>query len=391
MSDFNRRIAIITPFYTPAKLSGSSLLNKQIAELLKENGLQVTVITSNAYWVRYWKDLLFNRTIKPKDIEENGIRIIRLKHHHLISSITYLLSHYLNFILPKQVRAKFEIMHYGPFLDQKELASQINKNNFDIVYSSTLPLFLNFQLVDIISKLNKKPTFIFRPDFHVALPVFHNYLLQSILKRADLIQVFTKSEKKALMRTFNIKENKVKIIPAAIKIKNTHISTKEVLDFKKKYKLGGKKIVLFKGDQSYILLSVGLSSKEWFLEKMFGERSFLIDLGYVSEKNKQIAFQVSNIFCLPSISESFGIVYLEAWLQKKPVIGVKITAIRELIENNKGGVCVEFNNELELKNAINLLTNNKSLARLYGLNGYRALKNKYNFNNLKTIYLKMFR
>src|SRR3989338_6812680 len=121
MSDFNRRIAIITPFYTPAKLSGSSLLNKQIAELLKENGFQVTVITSNAYWVRYWKDLLFNRTIKPKDIEENGIRIIRLKHHHLISSITYLLSHYLNFILPKQVRAKFEIMHYGPFLDQKEL------------------------------------------------------------------------------------------------------------------------------------------------------------------------------------------------------------------------------------------------------------------------------
>jgi len=412
MSDFNRRIAIITPFYTPAKLSGSSLLNKQIAELLKENGFQVTVITSNAYWVRYWKDLLFNRTIKPKDIEENGIRIIRLKHHHLISSITYLLSHYLNFILPKQVRAKFEIMHYGPFLDQKELASQINKNNFDIVYSSTLPLFLNFQLVDIISKLNKKPTFIFRPDFHVALPVFHNYLLQSILKRADLIQVFTKSEKKALMRTFNIKENKVKIIPAAIKIKNTHISTKEVLDFKKKYKLGGKKIVLFVGernyhkgalfllktmrnlfkeDQSYILLSIGLSKKEWFLEKMFGERSFLIDLGYVSEKNKQIAFQVSNIFCLPSISESFGIVYLEAWLQKKPVIGVKIPAIRELIENNKGGVCVEFNNELELKNAINLLTNNKSLARLYGLNGYRALKNKYNFNNLKTIYLKMFR
>src|SRR3972149_6468397 len=100
MSDFNTRIAQICTINNGATLSGSGLLNKLIAELLKENGFQVTVITSNAYWVRYWKDLLFNRTIKPKDIEENGIRIIRLKHHHLISSITYLLSHYLNFILP---------------------------------------------------------------------------------------------------------------------------------------------------------------------------------------------------------------------------------------------------------------------------------------------------
>ena len=60
---------------------------------------------------------------------------------------------------------------------------------------------------------------------------------------------------------------------------------------------------------------------------------------------------------MPSRSESFGLVYLEAWLHKKPVIGCKIGPVMNLIDDKKNGMLVSFDNASELISALETLQN----------------------------------
>ena len=405
-----KNVAIVTPFYPPAIISGSSLLNKQLAELFTDNGYNVPVITSDSYQIRYLRDLLSKRNIKSTETLINKIKVIRLKHHRFLTGFAYVFSKYLYFLLPKNLRSKIEIMHYGPYFDNKDLLDKLDNGNFDYIYSSTLPLFLNLQLAEIIHRLKKRPKFIFRPEFHAELPVFYNRNLGNIVNKADLLHIYFPSEKKKLIETFKISKNKFFLQPPVIKIETLNIKEKAVIQFKKKHKLAGKKIILFAGtrnyhkgalfllrtvqklfeeDNSFVLLSIGLDSLEWRLAKLFAKKQALIDLGYVNEKIKQISFQVCDIFCLPSVSESFGLVYLEAWLNKKPVIGVNIPTSRELIENNHGGKCVEFGNIAELKKVIYSLINNRALLRNLAENGYQTAMKNFSFKNVSN-NLEMF-
>lgn len=411
MSGNKKKVAIVTAFYPPANLSGSTLLNKQIAEFLGKNGYRVTVITSDAFHIKYWGDILFNKFIAKKNDTINGIRVIRLKHHPLMSSFLYILFKYLGFILPKQIKNKIEIMYQGPYINQKNLEIVIQKGNFDTIYCSTLPFFLNIQVAEIIRNLTAKPKFIFRSDLHPSLPVYHNPFLKKIYSCANLLQVFTLSEKKELKKIFKINGKKLEIIPATINSHLQDINSVEIMNFKKKYGLNDKKIVLFAGmrnyykgalfllktiknlykkDPSLILISIGPNEKEWNFAKILEGQGCLLDLGFVSDRLKQIVFKSCDIFCLPSIAESFGITYLEAWLEKKPVIGAKIPSSQELIEKNKGGLCVDFNNVEQLEKTIVLLTNDKNLSRFYGENGYKAVRLKYNFDKNSGNYLKLF-
>ncbi|MBU1323497.1 glycosyltransferase family 4 protein, partial [Patescibacteria group bacterium] len=85
----------------------------------------------------------------------------------------------------------------------------------------------------------------------------------------------------------------------------------------------------------------------------------------------------ADVFCMVSAVESFGLVYLEAWQKKKPVIGADIGPVRELIEGAQGGSLVKFGRVDELAAEIDRLVKNKDLAKRLGENGYKALKIRY--------------
>ncbi len=66
----------------------------------------------------------------------------------------------------------------------------------------------------------------------------------------------------------------------------------------------------------------------------------IVELGAVPDEDLDDSFDAADIFCLPSTQESFGIVYLQAWLRKKPVIAADIPSSREIIEEGKTGFLV---------------------------------------------------
>ena len=75
------------------------------------------------------------------------------------------------------------------------------------------------------------------------------------------------------------------------------------------------------------------------------------------------------ILALPSRTESFGIVYLEAWAYGKPVIGAQAWGVKTVIDNGQDGLLVPFGDVSALADAIHTLAENPELRRSMGERG----------------------
>ena len=120
------------------------------------------------------------------------------------------------------------------------------------------------------------------------------------------------------------------------------------------------------------LLLIGSSSPDFdsFFSDLSQEyQKRILDLGVVNETEKNEALSACDIFVLPSKSESFGLVYIEAWMHSKPVIGCKIKSIAEVIEDHKNGILTEFGNIQELEKAITFLIENPQECKKFGKEG----------------------
>jgi glycosyltransferase involved in cell wall biosynthesis len=83
---------------------------------------------------------------------------------------------------------------------------------------------------------------------------------------------------------------------------------------------------------------------------------------------------------LPSRSDSFGIVILEAWAHAKPVVAADSGGIPGVIDHGVNGLLVPFGRPRELAAAIGRLLRDVALARSLGENGRRKLASEYSWN-----------
>lgn len=75
-------------------------------------------------------------------------------------------------------------------------------------------------------------------------------------------------------------------------------------------------------------------------------------LGVVSEQEKHDLLAAADLLAMPSRTDSFGIVYLEAWLAGKPVIGARVWAMDEVIADGVDGLLVPFGDPAATAKAI---------------------------------------
>ncbi|HUQ17143.1 MAG TPA: glycosyltransferase family 4 protein [Candidatus Saccharimonadales bacterium] len=66
----------------------------------------------------------------------------------------------------------------------------------------------------------------------------------------------------------------------------------------------------------------------------------IVHLENARAATKADALEACSLFAMPSLHETFGLGYLEAWLHSKPVIGGDIPAIRDVIDDGVDGICV---------------------------------------------------
>ncbi len=107
----------------------------------------------------------------------------------------------------------------------------------------------------------------------------------------------------------------------------------------------------------------------------------LLDLGQATDEEKEDALAACDVFCLPSVGESFGIVYVEAWRYGKPVIAGSAPALSELIQDDVNGYCVPQDPGRIAQVASHLLLN-ASLRERLGQAGRRLQQERYTWEKV---------
>ncbi|RNI25750.1 glycosyltransferase family 4 protein [Rufibacter latericius] len=90
----------------------------------------------------------------------------------------------------------------------------------------------------------------------------------------------------------------------------------------------------------------------------------------------------SDVVLVPSISEGFGVVFLEAFNNRKPVIAFDVPAANEIIENNISGILVPPYDTSKLSDAIVSLLSSKSKMDTISANAYQRLGSYFNLDRM---------
>jgi glycosyltransferase involved in cell wall biosynthesis len=95
----------------------------------------------------------------------------------------------------------------------------------------------------------------------------------------------------------------------------------------------------------------------------------ILDVGRVSDAERGSWLARADVLCLPSASESFGLVVPEAWSQRVPVVVSDIPVLRELVSASGGGLVASADPK-SLAHAIRSLLDDPARARSLGQAGY---------------------
>jgi glycosyltransferase involved in cell wall biosynthesis len=163
--------------------------------------------------------------------------------------------------------------------------------------------------------------------------------------------------------------------------------------FRANYGLGDKKIVLFVGRKELFkrydlaIAALELIDDPRIKLVMIGRdvdrhpvsSPGVIWLGEINRQDLIDAYDACDVFVLPSENESFGMVFLEAWARRKPVIGNPVCGpVACLIEDGEDGYLCSTPRQIAA--AIAQLAAAPELARKLGQAGYEKVKRRYTWD-----------
>jgi glycosyltransferase involved in cell wall biosynthesis len=103
-------------------------------------------------------------------------------------------------------------------------------------------------------------------------------------------------------------------------------------------------------------------------------------LNFIPDEDKRDAFAACDVFAMPSRVETFGIVYLEAWLYDKPVIGAAAGGLPEVIADGATGYLVPFGDVAALADRITRLLADPALRARLGAAGHATVLREHTWD-----------
>jgi glycogen synthase len=394
-------------------LGGAERLFWEWAKSSRDAGYDVTIFTTDVWDIEYFHDQS-KRRIEISEEELDGIRIKRFRVVSFPSRIHRGVSRALSNIPLQFCTYAFGYPHI--FLPGYLWKMLFMNERFDLVNAGVFPhLFLTYPALQYAKKM-KIPS-VCTPLVHLGEPHDSNgtsHFLATrhveLLKRFDKIATMTHLEKEAIAEK-GIDEKKIHVIGAGVNPEE--VKGGNGARFRKKYGIRGK-IVLQISTQTHdkgsphvieamkLLWQRGIEATLVLIGQVmndfdayyFRQPSWVYEktlvLDYIDEETKKDALDACDIFVMPSRADSFGIVYLEAWLYRKPVIGAYAGALPEIIQDGKDGFLVPFTDIHMLSEYIRLLLNYRPLADAMGRNGHQKVTVQYTWgrscDKIQTLY-----
>jgi len=316
---------------------------------------------------------------------------------------------------PKNVNLTFGKSHFSNIIKFRKVIQQIKP---DIIHAHTIipdgfyvllarglsktPLIITSHGIDIVK--------IKEINYGYRLNPIYSLIIKGILKRCDKHVVVSNAMIKYASDAGS-SHDKIVVIPNGIPSRK-EVAEEKVELIKEKYNLQDNYCILtlsgmrpIKGLE-YLIRALPIVLKEHnvhllmackgeyeayikaLIEK-FNLSKHITFLGFVSGEEKLALLKACDIFCIPSVFESFGIVILEAMQYGKPVIASEAGGMPEIIDNGKNGLLVPPKEPKKLADAICLLLDDENLRRTLGREAERSV-NKYSIENVARRYIEIY-
>jgi glycosyltransferase involved in cell wall biosynthesis len=390
--------------YEPSK-GGTQFLFKNVSEILvKKYNDDVSVYTTNSLYDPSANDFI---EIPKKKEFINGVYVVRFSFNRFFRPFLK--------ILKRTLRLLFNIKSY--WLDLIIVGPNSLRFFYNLLFfegnvicgSSSAYSFMSYPTIKILGI--KKVPFVFMGAIHfddedrISL---NPYIIKRITQSQKYI-ANTEFEKKCLVQ-LGIVETKIDVIGCGVTMeKFGKTSTEDAREYlkipKDSFVVGyvGRFAInkdIFTLIEAFDLLNqpnsllVLAGGKNDYLEQLQQiTRSkfphlqtkirFLVNF---DEDTKELIFSSFDIFVSASTSESFGIVFLEAWASKKPVIGANIGAVRSVISSLKDGLLFEKSSSFDLSHKLTTYYNNPTLRIDHAKNGHEKVLNNYTWNIIAEKY-----
>lgn len=415
----SKRVLNIIQRYHPAK-GGAELFIKLLSEYQHGKlGFEVDVWTTDVYDSDTLWDLEGD-IIEEKQEIINGVNVYRYPVGHGILKNKYI-NKVFRVVFSKVPNFSISNLATCPTtFDMLRKTDEESLPHYDYVTVSSTPYFFLFYVGYLVSKKLNVP-YIIAPALHTGKGMENKYLPKTsapFYEHATKIIVNTKSEEEKI-KSFCL-ENGIILDNEKFQVLGQGVFLNQIQGgdgkrFREKYgiedsivfQVGSKNFE--KGNYSLVeamkilwdngvkanLVFAGLKNEDFSRyidsqEEKYKEN--ILNIDNVSDEEKWDLFAAGDVFSMISKTDSFGIVYLEAWTYSKPVLGCRNDVMREVISDNEDGFLIEFDNVKEISRKILFLLENDNLRKEMGANGRRKVETRYNWDTnlsaLDEIYRK---
>lgn len=130
-----------------------------------------------------------------------------------------------------------------------------------------------------------------------------------------------------------------------------------------------------------------------YFKQNFDDLSSVVTFhGFVDDQTLDLFYKESDLFVVPSVYESFGLIYVEAMMYGLPSITTDGGGIPEVITHGLDGFTTEINNSEQIAARVIELFNNSDLLTTMGLSARKSFENKFEYlimaKNTESIYKK---
>ena len=403
------KIVHICHLYYPSA-GGVQTYFKNVSErLVKDYDDDVTIVTTDSY---YGPERLYFKKVAPAQEVINGVKILRFSYrrwHLRPFQFVYKLMRVLKLSIPDELILRLK----GPYSPgMKNYLTTVKADAF--FASSSYYYFMQLPLW-------RKCNFFYFASIHLEEDEKENHILKKQLEsmNASTLYIANTHFEKQRMAKLGVNADKIFVLGCGVDMAPfEQVSDGSVKNYKVQLGLPDNALII--GYVGRIEKTKNIRLVIEAFEKIYHQHpdAYLLIAGsvsdYVSElkdqcnllplvisqrikfltgfapTEKSLLFNCLDILVLASKNESFGLVFLEAWSCKKPVIGASIGAVRDVINDNENGLIAKVGDSNDLAEKMSKLLADETLRKKFGENGYRKVKENYTWDiivsRLRTCY-----
>lgn len=224
--------------------------------------------------------------------------------------------------------------------------------------------------------------------------------------KPDLI-VASDFTKKYLQESPITSHLKIHKIPFGIKVEKYNTIDRELA--RKKYNIMKNEFVIgFRNDMNVLkgckyifealesmndtyemfIICVGIAK----IPEKIKSRYRVIELGWINDDKEMIEFfKICDVFVMPSLAESFGLMAIEAMAAETTVICFEKTTIEEITYAPECGIAVEYKSSDAIKQALIKLKNSRNELKIRGRLGKMLVQEKYLYENYLKQHIELYK